>query len=59
MENHVRHQFFTIKQLSNKELLFKTKLLFKRSGVIHIKVLRHLRNRFPQAVFPTGILKSF
>ena len=42
MESYVRHQFFTIKQLSNKELLFKTKLLVQKERDIHIKVLRHL-----------------
>ena len=42
MENQVRHQSFTIKQLSNKELLFRTKFLAQKERDIHIKVLRHL-----------------
>ena len=40
--NQVRHQSFTIKQLSNKELLFRTKLLAQKERDIHIQVLRHL-----------------
>ena len=42
MENHIPHQSFTIKQLSNKELLSHTKLLVKKERCIHIQVLRHL-----------------
>ena len=42
MENHTQHQSFTIKQLSNKELLSHTKLLVQKERNIHIKVLRHL-----------------
>ena len=42
MENHIPHQSFTIKQLSNKELLSHTKLLVQKERSIHIQVLRHL-----------------
>ena len=42
MESHIQHQSFTIKQLSNKELLSHTKLLVQRERNIHIQVLRHL-----------------
>ena len=42
MESHIPHQSFTIKQLSNKELLSKTKLLVQKERNIHIQVLRHL-----------------
>ena len=42
MENHIQHQSFTIKQLSNKELLSHTKLLVQKERNIHIQVLRHL-----------------
>ena len=42
MESHIPHQSFTIKQLSNKELLSKTKLLVQKERDIHIQVLRHL-----------------
>ena len=42
MENHIPHQSFTIKQLSNKELLSLTKLLVQKERSIHIQVLRHL-----------------
>ena len=42
MENHIPHQSFTIKQLSNKELLSQTKLLVQKERDIHIQVLRHL-----------------
>ena len=42
MENPIQHQSFTIKQLSNKELLSHTKLLVKKERRIHIQVLRHL-----------------
>ena len=42
MENHIPHQSFTIKQLSNKELLSQTKLLVQKERSIHIQVLRHL-----------------
>ena len=42
MESHVQHQSFTIKQLSNKELLSQTKLLVQKERDIHIQVLRHL-----------------
>ena len=41
MEN-IQHQSFTIKQLSNKELLSHTKLLVQRERDIHIQVLHHL-----------------
>ena len=42
MESHVQSQSFTIKQLSNKELLSQTKLLVQKERSIHIQVLRHL-----------------
>ena len=42
MENPIPHQSFTIKQLSNKELLSHTKLLVQKERRIHIQVLRHL-----------------
>ena len=42
MENPIPHQSFTIKQLSNKELLSQTKLLIQKERDIHIQVLRHL-----------------
>ena len=42
MENPIQHQSFTIKQLSNKELLSHTKLLVQKERRIHIQVLRHL-----------------
>ena len=42
MEIHIQHQSFTIKQLSNKELLLQTKLLVQKERDIHIRVLRHL-----------------
>ena len=42
MENSISHQSFTIKQLSNKELLSHTKLLVQKERSIHIQVLRHL-----------------
>ena len=42
MESHIQHQSFTIKQLSNKELLLQTKLLVQKERDIHIRVLRHL-----------------
>ena len=42
MENPIPHQSFTIKQLSNKELLSHTKLLVQKERSIHIQVLRHL-----------------
>ena len=42
MESHIQHQSFTIKQLSNKELLSRTKLLVQKERDIHIQVLRHL-----------------
>ena len=42
MGNHIPHQSFTIKQLSNKELLSHTKLLVQKERSIHIQVLRHL-----------------
>ena len=42
MESHIQHQSFTIKQLSNKELLSHTKLLVQKERNIHIQVLRHL-----------------
>ena len=42
MENPIPHQFFTIKQFSNKELLSHTKLLVQKERNIHIQVLRHL-----------------
>ena len=41
MESHIQHQSFTIKQLSNKELLSHTKLLVQKERSIHIQVLRH------------------
>ena len=60
MENHIPNQSFTIKQLSNKELLLQTKLLVQKERSIHIQVLRHLGgNRFPQAVLQAGLLQSF
>ena len=42
MESHIPHQSFTIKQLSNKELLSHTKTLVQKERDIHIQVLRHL-----------------
>ena len=42
MENPIPHQSFTIKQLSNKELLSHTKLLVQKERRMHIQVLRHL-----------------
>ena len=42
MESHIQHQFFTIKQLSNKELLSRTKLLIQKERNIYIQVLHHL-----------------
>ena len=42
MESHIPHQSFTIKQLSNKELLLQTKLLVQKERSIHIQILRHL-----------------
>ena len=42
MENPIPHHSFTIKQLSNKELLSHTKLLVQKERRIHIQVLRHL-----------------
>ena len=42
MENPIPHQSFTIKQISNKELLLHTKLLVQKERRIHIQVLRHL-----------------
>ena len=42
MESHVQSQSFTIKQLSNKELLSQTKFLVQKERDIHIQVLRHL-----------------
>ena len=42
MESHVQSQSFTIKQLSNKELLSQTKFLVQKERNIHIQVLRHL-----------------
>ena len=42
MESHIPHQSFTIKQLSNKELLSHTKLLVQKERDIHIQVLCHL-----------------
>ena len=42
MENPIPHQSFTIKQLSNKELLFQTKFLVQKERSVHIQVLRHL-----------------
>ena len=42
MANHIQHQSFTIKQLSNKELLLQTKLLVQKERDIHIQILRHL-----------------
>ena len=41
-KTHIQHQSFTIKQLSNKELLSQTKLLVQKERNIHIQVLRHL-----------------
>ena len=42
MESHAQYQSFTIKQLSNKELLSQIKLLIQKERNIHIQVLRHL-----------------
>ena len=42
MESHIQNQSFTIKQLSNEELLSHTKLLVQKERNIHIQVLRHL-----------------
>ena len=42
MESHIKNQSFTIKQLSNKELLSHTKFLVKKERNIHIQILRHL-----------------
>ena len=42
MESHIQYQSFTIKQLSNKELLSHTKLLVQKERNIHIQVLHHL-----------------
>ena len=42
MESHAQYQSFTIKQLSNKELLSQTKILVQKERNIHIQVLRHL-----------------
>ena len=42
MESHIQHQSFTIKQLSNKELLSHTKLLVQKERNIHIQILHHL-----------------
>ena len=42
MKSHISHQSFTIKQLSNKELLSQTKSLVQKERSVHIQVLRHL-----------------
>ena len=42
MKSHIPHQSFTIKQLSNKELLSQTKFLVQKERSVHIQVLRHL-----------------
>ena len=42
MESHIPHQSFTIKQLSNKELLSHAKFLVQKERNIHIQVLHHL-----------------
>ena len=60
MESHIQHQSFTIKQLSNKELLSQTKLLVQKERDIHIQVLRHLAEiDFRKLFFRQGFFSLF